>query len=407
LQRDTEQLNERRLEAEEQGHRLSIQEEIQFWEAKLAAAKKGTAEYEGIVAKLAGLKERAGKGGASSGALGPQTTSVDTSAAEQQFIDGLQAQAKAAEQAAREELEIDRDSIQEKTRLAQEDYRNTVADLHQELAEHRITKQQELALERDAANQEYQIELGLVREKEALDMGERRAYARDLASEVQLTRAHDRQMLELMRQTANETAQLWQQAFKKISADFNDAVAKWVVTGKGFEQSMVTALRGIAENFTKNVLQMTEQWLLGLLIQKTAMKSQVMADAKVAAANAYQAVVGIPVVGPVLAPAAAAAAFAGVMAFESFDAGGVVANRMGFAGMGGHVPVLAEAGERVLTPSQSRNFEMLVNHRSSTSSARLNQTNNFGGGVTREMLDAHTNRTMQKLRTMLRPEAFA
>lgn len=52
--------------------------------------------------------------------------------------------------------------------------------------------------------------------------------------------------------------------------------------------------------------------------------AQIMNDAHVAAANTYAAVSAIPVVGPFLAPPAAAAAYAGVMAFDaltSFDVG--------------------------------------------------------------------------------------
>jgi len=36
------------------------------------------------------------------------------------------------------------------------------------------------------------------------------------------------------------------------------------------------------------------------------------------------------------------------------------------------VPVLAHAGERVLTPTQTQNFETLVNNRSTSSSSRNN-----------------------------------
>lgn len=53
-------------------------------------------------------------------------------------------------------------------------------------------------------------------------------------------------------------------------------------------------------------------------------EKQITADAAKAAAGAYSATAGIPIVGPILAPIAAATAFAGVMAFEnlaSFDKG--------------------------------------------------------------------------------------
>lgn len=46
-------------------------------------------------------------------------------------------------------------------------------------------------------------------------------------------------------------------------------------------------------------------------------QSQIMSAAATGAAKAYQAIVGIPYVGPILAPVAAAVAFAGIEAFTS------------------------------------------------------------------------------------------
>ena len=55
----------------------------------------------------------------------------------------------------------------------------------------------------------------------------------------------------------------------------------------------------------------------GTAAQATAGSATIMNDAKQAAAGAYAAVSQIPVIGPFLAPAAAAAAFVGVMAFDT------------------------------------------------------------------------------------------
>jgi hypothetical protein len=60
----------------------------------------------------------------------------------------------------------------------------------------------------------------------------------------------------------------------------------------------------------------------------------------------------------------------------------------------------------VLSPSQTSNFGSLVNNGGSRS-AHLHQTNNFGGGVSEKMLADHTAKTMNKLRSMIRPEALA
>lgn len=80
---------------------------------------------------------------------------------------------------------------------------------------------------------------------------------------------------------------------------------------------------------TAGVATRTAVTVAGTMTEKTAEKAAAMTsiggDAAAAAAGAYKAVVGIPIIGPVLAPAAAAVAFAAVMAFggmiPSFDAG--------------------------------------------------------------------------------------
>ena len=66
------------------------------------------------------------------------------------------------------------------------------------------------------------------------------------------------------------------------------------------------------------------------------------------------------------------------MAFDTFDAGGVV---RGGGGMG--VPILAHAGERVLTQNQTENFHKLVDQSTSqatsASTTHLHQTLNLNG----------------------------
>lgn len=61
---------------------------------------------------------------------------------------------------------------------------------------------------------------------------------------------------------------------------------------------------------------------VGAAAQAAAGSASVFADANKAAAGAYSAVVGIPYVGPILAPPAAAVAFGAVMAFDVFSAAG-------------------------------------------------------------------------------------
>jgi len=209
----------------------------------------------------------------------------------------------------------------------------------------------------------------------------------------------ERQQIE--NQEAIRYAEIWTRALDKISSEFNRDVAQWIVLHKSLAESLSQIVAGISENFIKNLLKMTEQEIVAAATHKDLLKQGIIGDAHKAASGAYQAVVGIPYVGPFLAPVAAAAAFAGVIAFESFEAGGIVNGASGSP-----VPIMAHAGERVLSAGQTHNFESLVNH-GGARSATLNQENHFGGGVTADMLADHTARTMSALRGMIRPEALA
>jgi hypothetical protein len=78
-----------------------------------------------------------------------------------------------------------------------------------------------------------------------------------------------------------------------------------------------------------------------------AAKLQVLAWASVAAAAAAAAVAGIPIVGPALAPGAAATTFADTAAYEAFAEGGTVSGPAGSPQM-----ILAHGGETVFTADQ-------------------------------------------------------
>lgn len=298
--------------------------------------------------------------------------STDTKALNASFASDMQEEVKLTQEGLKQQIEAYREADDEKIRMAQEGYKATEQELNGEVQLGRMTVQQKLNLLQQAAQQEYQIELAAIQAKEQLDMNDVQKYQQDLNRQVQITRQYNQQLAQLAQQAAQQTQKVWQTAYERMTSQFNSAVASWVVTGRGFGQSMNQMMQGMTETFTRNVMKMAEQYLLGLLLQKTGQKSQIMADAKTAAANTYAAVSAIPVVGPFLAPPAAAAAFAGVMAFDSFAAGGVVQGAGGAA-----VPILAHAGERVLSTSQTQNFETLVNSRAD--SRVSNSTINLGG----------------------------
>ena len=88
---------------------------------------------------------------------------------------------------------------------------------------------------------------------------------------------------------------------------------------EGITRNMAPTLvtvKNLAQSMEKLVAQMLEGVVSHTLMMITTQDWQRASDAKTAAANAYASVSAIPVVGPFLAPEAAAGAFAAVMAFD-------------------------------------------------------------------------------------------
>ena len=110
---------------------------------------------------------------------------------------------------------------------------------------------------------------------------------------------------------------------------------------------------GIGASLADTVAKMAADWLVGQLKMRVASKETSMLalnnDALTAAGKAYNAIVGIPFVGPFLAPAAAAVAYAGVMAF-----GAGISAEGGFDIPGNVNPIVqTHASEMVLPKKQA------------------------------------------------------
>lgn len=347
FQRDEDELNALKVD-----HEVSLAEEKRFWEGKLATATKGSAEYRQIMARLAGINQRMDHQKA---APGVGLEAVDTKPEVDAFIAAGEAQVKANNETQRQVLEAFRSERDEEIRLEHGKYADLEQDTAFEVRQKRMTAAERIEILRKGLAEEYAAEVSAVRAIEAVDVGSIAKYQQDLNRELELKRQHDRQIVLLNQQAETATEKGWQTGLERMTSDFNRNVTNWIVTGKGFAQSMAQMISGITQTFVQNVVKMTEQYLLGILLRKQGQKSEILGDAKASAAGAYKAVVGIPIVGPVLAPIAAATAFAGVMAFESFDQGGTVSGTGAY-----HVPILAKQGERILTPHQNSKFEQMV-----------------------------------------------
>jgi len=301
----------------------------------------------------------------------------------------------ANKQAAQEKRQIDQANDQAEQQLAKIGFDTRRSQLQEEVAAGRITKQQELAQLIQITDEETQIRLN------AIDRAEQ-GYAHDTAffiqkelekklavAEAEAQKAAIRRQME--QATAADSVRVHREAARQIGTVENTFVSQMLqgrvglfgalkAAGMQFAQEEIQqTLKGLTERLLLSKTELAQDQSLGQLGvlshwlfegQKTAATSagestrvavkeaaksagsaadiasgsaQIMNDAAKSAAGAYSAVVGIPIVGPILAPIAAGTAFAAVAAFDTLTSLDTGTNYLP-----GDMIVKAHEGERVV-----------------------------------------------------------
>jgi hypothetical protein len=235
--------------------------------------------------------------------------------------------------------------------------------------------------------------------------------------EQQMTREAERAAAErerIVQQEATKIEQIYKRVANTFNTDFTRAFNEWATKSQTASQAFSRMLGDmelqVVDFVAKWLLQKAEMWAMNEILDAGGLASSV---AKNMIANT-QKIISDAAVGAAGAEAAAAPAGPEAMAAAGAVATVMIMSNLSTVTMdtGGMLPHMAMAfntsgsAERILSPSQTSNFESLVNNGGSRR-ATLNQTNHFGEGVTPRMLEEHTNKTMRALRGMLKPEAFA
>lgn len=120
---------------------------------------------------------------------------------------------------------------------------------------------------------------------------------------------------------------------------------------QGVGTAVLDVLQGIGEKWIQKTLE-------NLLIEKAATSTtnvaEVASEAAVAAAATMASISAIPVVGPAMAPAAAAEAYAATMAYAPLAA---AEGGWRLPETGGPFPMLGHRGERMLNEKQNRDYD--------------------------------------------------
>jgi hypothetical protein len=245
---------------------------------------------------------------------------------------------------------------EEKIKAAQEKFSNTEKNTQVSVQLGDLNPAQRLEILRSALDQEYKVISAAKQRIAALDAGDVAKQQKEQNEMLQAQRQYEQQFTQLNQQASLSVHQQWQSAFTQINGTFQTALNGWIQGTQSFENAMTKAWEGIAAAAVKNILQIMAMSAMQAAQGKATALEQKLDAAKLAFANTYATVSAWPVVGPILAPEIAAGAFAAVAAFEH---GGIVGGQIGSA-----VPIVAHAGERVLSQSQTQNFESMVNNSS-------------------------------------------
>ncbi|OGT54657.1 MAG: hypothetical protein A3E01_09910 [Gammaproteobacteria bacterium RIFCSPHIGHO2_12_FULL_63_22] len=230
-------------------------------------------------------------------------------------------------------------------------------------------------------SQLYQIENARYQEEVRAAVDAEQKKQESLKRQLEAQRKHNEEMLTLVREqvrilseeqknredmprkemekAVDAVMKPWERAVRGIGSGFEDMFRGVLQGTQTFRQMMANMATNIALTFARMGIKILEDWALtqikqmivtqvtetgktaavatgetarvgirtaaaieGAAVEQATGAASVLASANKAAAGAFSAVAGIPYVGPFLAPVAAAAAFAGVMAFNIFSAEG-------------------------------------------------------------------------------------
>lgn len=249
---------------------------------------------------------------------------------------------------------------------------------------HRINGQQRIAALKQLEDEEYEIEKTALQKDLALAELNPFTSQTDLRKRQNqienLTREHNNKLAALNTQGVKESMQRYDQFFQHISQGFQSAITGMLNGTKSFAKGMQDLWNSLVTSFVQSLAKMAiahiQHEVAKLAIHTTTNEGIVASDtaaaaqsqsisfvtalkqiahsAATAAAKAYEAMAGIPVIGPVLGAIAAATTFTAVMAFGSLASAkdGMVSGEEQLA--------FIHKNEMVLPASLSQGFQSII-----------------------------------------------
>jgi hypothetical protein len=349
--------------------------ELAYWQNIIATTKLSSQEIKEIAAKIATDKlalQRAGLEGALA-AMKNEETAAGTDLqkrleAEQKYADQVKKiyvdQPKFYEEAQKailatqqkmkeQERQVDDIALKSHEQLELAALSDEEAKIKEATALHLLSDAQIQRAEQDLENKRYAIEAAAVERRKALIDPSRDpvAYAQVNAELEQLAAQHQTKLTQIERTAINTRMQYEKQFFDGLQSSMATAIAGFVE----HTQSLGEAVRGFFKSVMDSIVQIfaniAAKWITQQISQavlgRTTAIGQISANAAQAGSAAVAATAAIPIVGPELAPAAGAAAFAEAMGYQ-----GLMVARAGYDVPAGLNPITQLHSREVVLPEK-------------------------------------------------------
>jgi len=369
-----------------------------------------TAQYKQTLPEFLALVQRA-KEGIIKAAADEQKSKYEMQ--EKYWANENKKMEKAARDAkeAREEADLSLKGKRDES-LGQVDYKETQVKGQQSLG--MIDDGQALSKLRALHAEQLALERAYIQAKIEIDKTDTKAYLKDIDEQAKIEAKGRKQALQDDIANLQQRMQAYRQWMTQVSQSMFSGINSWMQHQKTFGQAMKQQWNTIAMDSIRAIEQVAERWILthvlmkaasalfhafdvgghlsaaaaklgidtsSLAAQKTAQGAATLTTsmsnmlaaasyAAVAAAAALAATSAIPIIGPAMAPGAAAETYAQGMVWAgmaAFDIGGVVPKTQ---------VAMVHGGERVLTPSQNTNFERMVDQSTSNSGGDVHYHDN-------------------------------
>ncbi len=338
-----------------------------------AAAKANAAQQNAIVAKY-GTESAHGHAAAVGGYPVPAESASGASAEiaqDARILDALQRQAERRVQIAEQVNSINENAARSHAQALLQIH---LDQLRTEEAQGKITHAQELAGEQKLYAEEYAQQMAAYQRELAIDDQKPAEKARIYAEIEALHDKHLQRMAAAQLAAANKQAQDFKQALTPMEQAFSTSINGIIMGTQTMQMAVGNILDSIMLKYIDLAIRKTITWATSeqAMTAATVMGSaerwiateaaeaktialkilnatkSIIIDAAEGGAAAFKAIVGIPYVGPVLAPAAAAAAVVAIKDFAKFD--------QGAWNIPHDMPAMVHAGETILPRPFAEDF---------------------------------------------------